>query len=185
MQRVRPGLSVSRRCSRLPMVRKTFASTPCCRAVRTLQWVGLLLTLQKPLRLWKICMPSNVLRDQKKLPNLHCISLQIYQVSPLVQRSSPTVVCPSIGHDGRPHLSLLQKGGRKMTTVTYSTVFEHTADQVWAVIRDFNSYPAWVASVTQSHIEGGKSGDSVGAIRDFVEYGVHIRQRLVARSDVD
>ena len=72
-----------------------------------------------------------------------------------------------------------------MAKVTYSTVFEQTADQVWAVIRDFNSYPVWVASVTKSHIEGGKSGDSVGAIRDFVEQGVHIRQRLVARSDVD
>ena len=72
-----------------------------------------------------------------------------------------------------------------MTKVTYSTVFEHTADQVWAVIRDFNSYPVWVASVTESHIEGGKFGDSVGAIRDFVEHGTHIRQRLVAHSDVD
>src|ERR1051325_9530366 len=72
-----------------------------------------------------------------------------------------------------------------MTKVTYSTVFEQTADQVWAVIRDFNSYPVWVASVTESYIEGGKAGDSVGAIRDFVEHGAHIRQRLVAHSDVD
>ena len=37
--------------------------------------------------------------------------------------------------------------------VSYSTVFEQTADQVWAVIRDFNSYPVWVASVAESHIE--------------------------------
>jgi len=29
--------------------------------------------------------------------------------------------------------------------VSYSTVFKQTADQVWAVIRDFNSYPMWVA----------------------------------------
>ncbi len=72
-----------------------------------------------------------------------------------------------------------------MTKVTYSTVFEQTADRVWAVIRDFNSYPVWVESVTESHIEGGQSGDSVGAIRDFVEHGAHIRQRLVAHSDVD
>jgi hypothetical protein len=46
--------------------------------------------------------------------------------------------------------------------VSYSTVFEQTADQVWAVIRDFNSYPVWVASVTESHIEDDKSGDTVG-----------------------
>ena len=72
-----------------------------------------------------------------------------------------------------------------MTKVTYSTVFTQTADQVWAVIRDFNSYPVWVASVTESHIEDGKSGDSVGAIRNFVEYGTCIRQRLIAHSDLD
>ena len=72
-----------------------------------------------------------------------------------------------------------------MTKVSYSTVFEQTADQVWAVIRDFNSYPVWVESVTESHIEDGKSGDSVGAIRNFVEYGTTIRQRLVAHSDLD
>ena len=72
-----------------------------------------------------------------------------------------------------------------MPTVTYSTVFEQSADQVWSVIRDFNSYPVWVASVTESLIEDGKAGDSVGAIRNFVEYGARIRQRLVAHSDLD
>ena len=72
-----------------------------------------------------------------------------------------------------------------MTKVSYSTVFEQTADQVWAVIRNFNSYPVWVASVTESHIEEGKSGDAVGAIRNFVEYGTRIRQRLLAHSDLD
>jgi hypothetical protein len=69
--------------------------------------------------------------------------------------------------------------------VSYSTVFEQTADQVWAVIRDFNSYTVWVASVTESRIEEGKSGDAVGAIRNFVEYGTHIRQRLLAHSDLE
>jgi hypothetical protein len=72
-----------------------------------------------------------------------------------------------------------------MTKVYYSTVLEQTADQVWAVIRDFNSYPVWVASVTESHIEEGKSGDAVGCIRNFVEYGTRIRQRLLAHSDLD
>jgi hypothetical protein len=72
-----------------------------------------------------------------------------------------------------------------MTRVYYSTVFEQTADQVWGAIRDFNSYPEWVASVTESHIEDGKSGDAVGAIRSFVEYGARIRQRLLAHSDLD
>lgn len=78
-----------------------------------------------------------------------------------------------------------KEGERSMTKVSYSTVFEQTADQVWSVIRDFNSYPVWVASVTESHIEEGKAGDTVGAIRNFVEYGTRIRQRLVAHSDLD
>ena len=69
--------------------------------------------------------------------------------------------------------------------VFYSTVFEENADQVWATIRDFNSYPVWVASVTESHIEDGKMGDTVGAIRNFAEYGSRIRQRLIALSDLD
>jgi hypothetical protein len=72
-----------------------------------------------------------------------------------------------------------------MMKVSYSTVYDQTADQVWAVIRDFNSYPVWVASVTESHIEDGKSGDAVGAIRNFEEYGIRIRQRLLAHSDLD
>jgi hypothetical protein len=72
-----------------------------------------------------------------------------------------------------------------MTQVYYSTVFEQTADQVWRAIRDFNSYPEWVASVSESHIEDGKPGDAVGAIRNFVEYGTRIRQRLLAHSDLD
>jgi hypothetical protein len=72
-----------------------------------------------------------------------------------------------------------------MTKVYYSTVFEQTADQVWGAIRDFNSYPEWVESVSESHIEEDKSGDAVGAIRNFVEYGTRIRQRLLAHSDLD
>ncbi len=72
-----------------------------------------------------------------------------------------------------------------MPSVSYSTIFDQTAGQVWAVIRDFNSYPVWVASVTESHIEDGKSGYTVGAIRNFVEYGLNIRQRLVAFSEVE
>jgi hypothetical protein len=69
--------------------------------------------------------------------------------------------------------------------IQYSTVFAQSADQVWAIVRDFNSYPVWVKSVTESRIEEGRSGDSVGAIRNFVEYGGRIRQRLLAHSDLE
>ena len=72
-----------------------------------------------------------------------------------------------------------------MTKVYYSTVLDQSADRVWGAIRDFNSYPEWVESVTESRIEEGKSGDAVGAIRSFVEYGTPIRQRLLAHSDLE
>jgi Polyketide cyclase / dehydrase and lipid transport len=69
--------------------------------------------------------------------------------------------------------------------VAYSSVFEQSADCVWAIIRDFNSYPVWVATVTESHIEDGNSGNTVGAVRSFEESGIRIRQRLLALSDLD
>jgi polyketide cyclase/dehydrase/lipid transport protein len=78
-----------------------------------------------------------------------------------------------------------RKTGAIMTKVYYSTVLDQNADRVWGAIRDFNSYPEWVESVTESHIEEGKSGDAVGAIRSFVEYGTRIRQRLLAHSDLE
>ncbi len=69
----------------------------------------------------------------------------------------------------------------------YSTVFARTADEVWAVIRDFNSYPVWFEGVAESHIAEGKAGDEVGAIRD-VRLGatnIHHIQRLLTHSDRD
>jgi hypothetical protein len=56
-----------------------------------------------------------------------------------------------------------------MTKVSYSSVFDQSANEVWSTIRDFNSYPLWVASVTESHIEDGRSGETVGVIRNFEE----------------
>jgi hypothetical protein len=41
----------------------------------------------------------------------------------------------------------------------YSTVFAQTADQIWAVIRDFSNYTVWVEGVSETFIEEGKSGD--------------------------
>jgi hypothetical protein len=67
----------------------------------------------------------------------------------------------------------------------YSTVFEQSADNVWCVIRDFNNYPVWVDGAGESMIEGGKSGDSVGAIRNVLYNGNRRRQKLLALSDVE
>jgi hypothetical protein len=68
---------------------------------------------------------------------------------------------------------------------SFSTVLEKPVGRVWATVRDFNSYPVWVDGVTESRIEDDLPGTTVGAVRDFVIGGAHIRQRLVAHSDVD
>lgn len=68
----------------------------------------------------------------------------------------------------------------------YSTIFEQTADEVWAAIRDFGSY-TWAASVSKSSIENGKSGTAVGAIRiaHLRNTAMFHRQRLLTCSDLD
>lgn len=72
-----------------------------------------------------------------------------------------------------------------MATAYYSTVFQEPAASVWKIIRDFNNYAVWVGGVSDSAIEDGKSGDTVGAIRGVHCQGRHIRQRLLALSDVE
>jgi hypothetical protein len=67
----------------------------------------------------------------------------------------------------------------------YSTIFDESADEVWRVIRDFNNYPVWVDGAGASEIEGGKSGDAVGAVRNVLYNGERRRQRLLALSDVE
>jgi hypothetical protein len=72
-----------------------------------------------------------------------------------------------------------------MARAYYSTVFEQSAHDVWKIIRDFNNYTIWVGGAGESRIEDGKSGDTVGAIRDVFYQGRHIRQRLLAQSDIE
>ena len=67
----------------------------------------------------------------------------------------------------------------------YSTIFEQSAEAVWNVIRDFNNYPVWVDGAGKSVIESGKSGDSVGAVRNVLYSGVRRRQKLLSLSDVE
>src|SRR5215471_613362 len=54
-----------------------------------------------------------------------------------------------------------KSGSFGMAKSYYSTIFEHSADEVWNVIRDFNNYPVWVDGAGESEIESGKSGDSL------------------------
>ncbi len=72
-----------------------------------------------------------------------------------------------------------------MSRSYYSTIFEQPADDVWNVIRDFNNYPVWVDGAGESEIEAGKSGDSVGAVRNVLYNRVRRRQKLLAMSEID
>lgn len=67
----------------------------------------------------------------------------------------------------------------------YSGVVDRPADEVWALVRDFNDYPRYIEGVDASEIEDGKPGDAVGAVRRFRYAGHWIRQRLRAHSDAD
>ena len=71
-----------------------------------------------------------------------------------------------------------------MARAYYSTVFEQTADQIWNAIRDFGIYE-WADGVSETYMEDGEAGDAVGGIRNFRYENQHMRQRLLALSDLD
>ena len=66
----------------------------------------------------------------------------------------------------------------------FSTVFEKTADDIWAVVRDFGNYE-WAGVAADTSIEGGRPGDAVGAVRHVRTPERTLRQRLLAHSDLD
>src|SRR5207237_9622931 len=66
----------------------------------------------------------------------------------------------------------------------YSTILDHPADEVWAVIRPFDHY-AWAGVQSETTIEAGKAGDQVGAIRRITMGEKTIRQILLAHSDFE
>ena len=69
--------------------------------------------------------------------------------------------------------------------VALDTALPVSADQVWALIRDFDAMPAWNASVRQSRIEDGPA-DRVGCRRVllFDDGGTWVHQ-LTGLSDAD
>lgn len=66
-----------------------------------------------------------------------------------------------------------------------STVIDAEADEVWALLRDFNGLPVWHSGlIATSEIEDGKVGDQTGAVRSFtLTNGEHLRERLLEHSD--
>ncbi len=71
-----------------------------------------------------------------------------------------------------------------MAKAFYSIVLDHSADDVWAVIRPFDHY-AWAGVEADTTIEDGKASAEVGAVRRVVTGDNTIRQELRAHSDLE
>lgn len=66
----------------------------------------------------------------------------------------------------------------------YSVVLDHSAVDVWAVIRPFDHY-AWAGVPSETVVEEHKAGDQVSAVRRVVTGDRTIRQVLLVHSDLD
>ena len=65
-----------------------------------------------------------------------------------------------------------------------TTVIDAPVDELWSILRDFNSHSRWHPGVQTSRIEGGETGDRIGAVRDFrLTDGSRIREQLLYLSD--
>jgi Polyketide cyclase / dehydrase and lipid transport len=73
-----------------------------------------------------------------------------------------------------------------MAKVYTSSVIGAPAQQVWAVVRDFNALPDWHPGIAESRIEDGQPSDKVGCVRNFtLTDGGNIREQLLMLSDFD
>lgn len=74
-----------------------------------------------------------------------------------------------------------------MPEVYVSAIIDASLEKVWAIVRDFNALPRWHPLVATSRIEGDRSADSLGCIRNFqlAETGETVREQLLALSDVE
>lgn len=73
-----------------------------------------------------------------------------------------------------------------MSTSFFSVVIEHDVEAVWSAVRDFNGLATWFdTAVTESHLEDGLDGATVGAIRSFQLGEARIREKLLSLSDRD
>jgi NADPH2:quinone reductase len=69
-------------------------------------------------------------------------------------------------------------------TLIRSAVIEVPIDQVWAVLRDFNSHERWHPTVARSRMENDVGGDVVGGVRQFsLTDGAELREQLLRHSD--
>jgi hypothetical protein len=71
-----------------------------------------------------------------------------------------------------------------MAKAYVSIVLDHSADEVWSVIRMFDHY-AWADVNADTIIEDGRKGDQVGSIRRVDTGSRVLRQNLRAHSDAE
>lgn len=70
--------------------------------------------------------------------------------------------------------------------VRRSTVIDAPPDQLWRLLRDFNSHQSWHPAIAASRIEADEQPDMVGAVRSFrLADGSVLREQLLALSDRD
>ena len=73
-----------------------------------------------------------------------------------------------------------------MPKVFRSTIIDAPVETVWSILRDFNGHDRWHPAVEESHIEGVRAGDQVGAVRNFkLASGGQLREQLLQLSDRD
>jgi NADPH:quinone reductase-like Zn-dependent oxidoreductase len=71
-------------------------------------------------------------------------------------------------------------------TVFRSTIIDAPIETVWSWLRDFNGHERWHPAVEESHIEGVRAADQVGAVRTFrLATGAQLREQLLRLSDRD
>jgi hypothetical protein len=67
-----------------------------------------------------------------------------------------------------------------------SAIIHAPIESVWSCIRDFNALPQWHPAIARSTIEGGRSSDSIGCVRNFdLQDGGNLREQLLSMSDTD
>lgn len=73
-----------------------------------------------------------------------------------------------------------------MIRVEESAIIDRPIDEVWELLRDFNSHDRWHPAVAVSHMQGGVPSDRIGGVRDFrLASGERVCERLIRLSDRD
>jgi NADPH:quinone reductase-like Zn-dependent oxidoreductase len=71
-----------------------------------------------------------------------------------------------------------------MVAIVESAVIDAPVDEVWHVLRDFNSHVAWHPAIAESRIEDGLPPDAIGAVRRFtLKDGGMLREQLLVLDD--